>query len=620
MWFGKATVMGRSGWAGNSTSIEKPAGSLESSSLRARSESEVNRLDRVHRSTQIPGPFRWLAWVGLATVGRLSAGRFLAGLLSVGLLASCSSAPEQKLNLLVLSADSLRADRLALWNEPSSDGVGVETPALAALAARGTLFRNVWAVAPWTAPSMVSVFTGLYPPSHGAVARDDTTPLSIDTLPRLADHNAYCVGNFSFFSGISYFRNLGLPPAVPGLQHGREPEVLANWLDGEVGQSPFFAWIHLLEPHLPYGATGYRAKDVQIAGSSGLEASQLQATVPVGSVEFEDGDRQRLLDLYDSDIEKLDQRIAEITQVLESRDLLDNTIVVFIADHGEELLEHGWVGHASTSIEAKVTREILRIPLLILGPGVEAGVESDDLAQHVDLLPTVNRLLGWHELERTDGRDLLRPRGWLSGLFGARHRQFAFVDSSVGGNLTPVERRQERLQAVTDGRCLVEASSRPGEPDGFKLVAFDSADCDQRKLQAALRDWREEQLQQRLAILQQDSESGGPSLDEVDDYELSIDGLAPVDGSILGWREQSGQLELEWSGEERAYWVQYEVGRGVLAVRGVFQVEQRRIAFGPFPEGFWNDLAGYSPFRYRVLDPEMEARSDWVEFSLESTR
>ena len=65
---------------------------------------------------------------------------------------------------------------------------------------------------------------------------------------------------------------------------------------------------------------------------------------------------------------------------------------------------------------------------------------------------------------------------------------------------------------------------------------------------------------------------------------------------------------------------EYDVGSGLLAARGAFPVEETSIAFGPFPLAFWNDLAGYSPFRFRVLDPERKIRSVWHRFSLEGAK
>jgi hypothetical protein len=540
-------------------------------------------------------------------------------------LVGCGGAPPPRSadrpSLLLLSADSLRADRLALF-EPAT---GVRTPRLERLARTGVRFSATWAVTPWTAPSMVSVFTGLYPPRHGVAYRDDTTPLGLPTLPRILADAGYRVGNFSFFSAISYFRNLGFPAPPAGLGHDREAEIFARWLETTRDGEPFFAWIHLLHPHLPYGASGYRARSVAVPGSSGLEASQLKATLPVGSAEFATGDRERLLELYDADVSELDRAVGAILDALAERALLERTVVVFVADHGEELLEHGWVGHASTAQEAKLVPEVLRIPLLLVGPGVVRGEVSHRLAQHVDVMPTVLGLLGVEAPGGMDGRDLLaRPspvRRLLASVGLAEgDRSFVYFDSSPGGNLTPPERRHERLQGVADGVCLLTSHTAGGGEETAVVPLADDATCDREALADALRRWREEQGAGRLELLARHGDDGAVDLDRLQMFDDGLEIRTPASGAGLEWGDGGGQLELEWTGKGPRFWVQYDIGRGAASVRGTFEVEQTRLVFGPFPRGFWNDLAGYSPFRFRVADPAARRRSAWHSFTVVETR
>ena len=551
------------------------------------------------------------------------------------LVTACDhSEPQRPTHLLVISADSLRVDRLSAFLERNGADVvepvsvsmpvpmPVPMPTLDTLADRGVTYVDAFTVTPWTAPAMVSVFTGLFPPSHGVQVRDDTTPERLPTLPRLAAQNGLRVGNFSFFSGISYFRNLGLPAPPKGLQHGREPEVFATWLDQSPSE-PFFAWIHLLEPHLPYGASGYRAKDLQIEGSSGLEASQLKATVPLNSAEFAPGDRARLLDLYDQDVLRLEERLAELVAALESRDLLEETLIVFVADHGEELLEDGWVGHASTAAHAKLIPEIVRIPMLFSWPGLpEVGSRESGLVQQTDILPSVVDLFGWERLQLSDGKIL--PGLGKAGLFGGPEREVAFFDSSVGGNLTPDSARADRLQGVTDGICLLSSATAPGVTETVEVRPLRRGVargiCDKALLSRRLEVWRRAQAAQRLETLQQGAADDAPEPEAIDGFEERLALALPSPDEVLTWQRSGGLLSLSWEAQEPV-WVQYRVGEGVLAVRGAFKVDQPGgIAFGPFPEGFWNDLAGYSPFRFRILDDTARTRSGWRHFSLEKTK
>ena len=539
--------------------------------------------------------------------------RAIFGLLTLAVLAGCSTEPPRH-SVLVVSVDSLRVDRLALWNPET----GVATLHLEALADRGSLYTHAWTTAPWTAPSMVSLFTGLHPPSHGIFARDDTTPPGLPTLPGQLADRGYRRGNFSFFSTISYFRNLELGEPQEGLGHAHIAEAFEGWLAEGEPEEPFFAWVHLLEPHLPYGATGYRATEVQVPGSSGLEEAQLRAAVPVGTAEFEEGDRETLLALYDQDLAAMDEALGRVLAALADQGREESTLVVFVADHGEELLEHGWIGHASTAKEAKMVPEVLRVPLVLAGPGVPTGEVHENLVQPVDVLPTLGRLLDLPLPETLDGVPLpgFGPSWWPFRSERAR----AFFDSSAGGNLTPVDRREERIQGVTDGRCLLTEHLVPGKPDQVSLTATPPYDatCDEAartRLGEALEDWRSRQARQRLAVLS----AGGGTPDVpagADGFAEAITVRSPLDGEVLVWKANRGQLVLEWESEGDRYWVEYEAGAGAREVSGVFTVETPRITFGPFPQGFWNDLAGYSPFRFRVLDADREERSPWVEFEV----
>lgn len=550
---------------------------------------------------------------GFLTRCRLVA--LLFGLLITGLIACGGPRVSRTTSVLLISPDSLRIDRLRLFNPED----GRPTPSLEALAARGTTYLNAWSTSPWTAPSMVSVMTGLFPPSHGVAYRDDTTPSALPTLPRLLAAEGHWLGNFSFFSQISYFRNLGLGPAVDGLDHATVATAFGDWLRELRADQPFFAWVHLLETHLPYGATGYRASQVAIPGSSGLERAQLDGTVPVGTVEFAVGDRQALLELYDRDVQTMDRALGTLLAALDETDRTATTLVIFVADHGEELLEHGWVGHASTSIAAKMVPEILRVPLILAGPGVPAGQERQELVQQVDILPTVIELMGLLEPPASDGRLLpgIADRWWH------RPRSVAFFDSSLGGNLTPQERRDERLQAVTDGRCLVSSHSygdRDPQMDSLAVAIAGCADASAERLHKVLEGWRKEQAGQRLEILARDSSGTAPSSAEADAFAAELAIVEPRDGVRLAWEETRGHLALAWDGDGDGdgggeLWLEYRLGT-TIPVTGSFRLEQQRVMFGPIPAGFWNDLASYSPFQIRVVDAERHLRSPWVRFEV----
>ena len=515
-------------------------------------------------------------------------------------LVACTTTPrreEPPPNVLLITADSLRADRVE-WAAPG------RTPALAALAARGVRFDRAYTVTPWTAPALVSVFTGLYPPTHGVVNRDDTTPKKLPTLPRILSARGYTLANYGFFTGVSYYRNLGLPePAIAGAEVVGS-QALSEWLTA--APEPFFAWIHYAEPHLPYGAGGYEAAVAKVEGSSGMTRAQVSATVPLGAgYAFAPGDREKLLALYDEDVARMDADLGKVLEALERRGLAGRTIVVFTADHGEELLEHGWVGHASTSGEAKLTEEVLRIPLVVAGPSVPGGRETKALAQNVDVLPTILHLAGVPRPKGTQGVSL------VPAFRGTSPRRLAFFDTTPGGHLTPESQKAEKLQGVSDG-TRTEIERLGGERKEY--------DASAPSLAPALSRWRREQARARLKVL---SEYGGAiRLDskEVDGWAETLEVKAPSPDARLRFHEAGAAIRLEWVGptrDEPPYFLEYRIGSGILSASGAFGVAEPWISFGPFPVAFWNDLSGYSPFRFRVLDPAGKRRSAWRSFAVE---
>ncbi len=528
---------------------------------------------------------------------------------AVAVVAGCQFPPTRQVarpNVLVVIVDSLRSDRLALWNREAA----AATPHLDRLAASGVVFTNAWAVTPWTAPSVVSVFTGLYPPSHGVVHRDDTTAPGLPTLATLLAAEGYRLGNFSFFSHLSYFANLGFPAPDSRLGHRHATAMFRDWAPGG---SPFVAWVHLIEPHLPYGASGYSARAVGVPGSSGLERCQLAADVPVGSVSFADGDREVLSRLYDRDLEAMDAALGELLATLADAGLTDSTLVVVVADHGEELLDRGWVGHASTSLEAKLIPEILRIPLLLAGPSVPRGVVSDALVQQVDVLPTLLSLADVTSPDTLDGRPIRFSRNRADA-----GRRRVFFDSTTGGNLTPLERRDERWQGVSDGACLLTVHTHPGGSDHLS-EALTGAACTPRtvaRLERDLAEWQEDQVRQRLTLLGDRTTVDRPPASDVATFAEDLPTGEPAAGATLTWAATGGTIRLVWPATGSTCWVEYDVGEGLTRAEGAFPTTGDGAAFGPFPQGFWNDLAGHNPYRYRLLCPELGRRSPWVEFRL----
>ena len=299
-------------------------------------------------------------------------------------------------NIILISIDTLRADRV---------GRGL-TPAIDALAARGVKFTNVRATAPLTLPSHASLMTGVIPPLHGVrengVLFDRKTP----TLARLLKDAGYRTG--AFVGAYVLNRRFGLDEGFDTYDDAvRRDMERAEQLEAErpgsavidaalawlptgglsAGDAPFFAWIHMYDPHAPYTPPAdFLAK----AGGNG----------------------------YDGEVAYADAQVGRVMEALRSRNLAERTIVVVTSDHGEALGEHGEQTHGMLVYDAT-----LRVPLIVSAPWLAANAGSagkaDDRPRSLtELTPGLLHLAGVVTPQGLCGSLLADPGEQVSGSIG----------------------------------------------------------------------------------------------------------------------------------------------------------------------------------------------------------
>jgi arylsulfatase A-like enzyme len=324
-------------------------------------------------------------------------------------------------NVLLLLVDTLRADQLGIYGASPSP-----SPALDAFAARGLVFDVAVGQASWTMPAVASIFSGLHPRSHGAVGADvddgngqagygTLLPDGVVTIAETAEDAGVTTFGVSTNLLISRASNLAqgfetfleLPFDQKTRDYAPAADVNAQFLDWlrRERQYRFFAYLHYMEPHGPY-APPARFRPAPPAGMrSDLAAGWIQdygRAVNEGRVAAPaPAEVAYLRQLYDGDIRSWDEQFGALTAELERQGLLDRTIVVVVADHGEEFLEHGNLEHGGHLYD-----ETVHIPLVIVGPGIPAGRRTDT-AQGIDLLPTIAGLLGAQTPAGLSGRNLL---------------------------------------------------------------------------------------------------------------------------------------------------------------------------------------------------------------------
>ena len=343
-------------------------------------------------------PFRHSSGTGIVSLIALLCILPAAG----GLFTACS-ADDRPQNVLLISIDTLRADRLSCYGyeRPTS-------PAIDELAARGLLFENSVAQSPWTLPSHAAMLTGRFPHRVGMVDDSRTLPADTATLASILDENRFITGAFvnshylqrkhGFDRGFLTFEH------VDGVDENKGQEITRKaieWLD-RYGAKSFFLFVHYYDVHSSYTPSAEFAR--QFTGAYGGPAAG--TTVQLlrareGELELSAEDIAHVSDLYDAEIRQLDTKIGRLLAHLKSSGLDRNTLVVLSADHGEEFLEHGGLLHGRTFYN-----EVVNVPLIMSGPGVASGRRVAGVSMLADIVPTLLGRLGIAHGGPFDGEDL----------------------------------------------------------------------------------------------------------------------------------------------------------------------------------------------------------------------
>jgi arylsulfatase A-like enzyme len=414
-------------------------------------------------------------------------------------------------NVVVVLIDTLRQDRLGAYGyeRPTS-------PHFDALARESVLFEQAQTPAPWTLPAIVSAFTSTWPTEHGVLATGQRVPSTLVPLAERMRRLGYRTGAF-----------VANPHAGPGsgLHRGYErvvtsmfevdKQAVSRWLD-ENGAAPFFLYLHSVEPHHPYAAPrrfysklGVRPPLDQHALveqtrryieliQTGNSHDRIRAQQALGEQPELLADlaprRDDLDEIYDACVAWADDNLGAVVQMLRERGLLDRTVVVVMADHGEEIFDHGRLLHGQS-----VHGELTRVPFVFRLPAAAgAGRRIEAPVTLVDLVPTLLDLLG-AEAELRDpalrGRSL-RPLidggeadGAAPQVASIRiEREFGFAASPSTGkvNIAVVEGPWKGIWNLEVGRFeLYHTEDDPGET---RDRAADEPERVER-LQSAARTW-----------------------------------------------------------------------------------------------------------------------------------
>ena len=380
-------------------------------------------------------------------------------------------------NIVLITVDALRADYLKLYER---DAVA-QTPVLDRFAKDGVLFQESYAQASWTKPAFATLFTGLYPEAHKATTKTAMLPEEIDTLAeRLAAGGYYTKGFsnnpnvtriFQFDQGFVDYTDLKPAPVFGAplsatklslyevLRKGKQrlsaklaflpgigamqvtdfyqpaktvTEEAVQWLDstGMTLEQPFYLYLHYMDTHDPF----------MDHARPGVGYARARMENPPASM------AEEMRVAYVSEIEYFDQYLGVLLEELKQRNRYEDTLIVVVADHGEEFQDHGGWWHGQTLFD-----EVIGVPMLLKLPGnAHAGTVNTDLARQIDLPPTILHLAGLEPGEHMSGRPLYLKTGG----FDNAAIQYSYAENDFEGNVLRAVRNKtwKYIEALGTGK------------------------------------------------------------------------------------------------------------------------------------------------------------------------
>ena len=420
--------------------------------------------------------------------------------------ASSMAASEPRPHILVLSVDTLRADRMGSYGYARKT-----SPHLDDLLAKGARFADARTIEPLTAPALASMLTSLPPHEHGSTRNGLRVRPELPSLPKILRRHGYKTGaivgswtlraklwamegHFDHFEEVlTKARWLGMVKREATAEDLNEAAL--DWFGEQIeseASRPVFLWVHYVEPHAPY-------------------LLQRDFMNQIGS--SPDGNNYSESNKYDSEIAYVDFQISQLLDDVEDLVAADNTMVLFVSDHGESLGEHGYWGHGRHLYEPS-----LHIPMGITWPGRVEPTVVEAPALILDLAPTVVGLLGIDVPNFFQGVDWSKvfagavepPRDRVTlyqahrGSVGAKEDQTKVREKGLL-EVARLEGGKKEILRVTNGRRRV-----------FDLVAdpeeLDSLVREQTEISEGLRTWLES-VQAGLILA---DELPPPSLSEED--------------------------------------------------------------------------------------------------------
>ncbi len=355
---------------------------------------------------------------------RVKPAAILLSSLLAALLSSCSRGAKipRPEHIIVITIDALRPDHLGGYGyardiSPNIDG----------LARRGVVFLNAYANAPWTKPSVASLFSSLPPNIHRTVDRDHALPDQVQTMAEMLKESGYFT---SFFNGgnpliheCRFDQGFDFYQYQETLDSAGVVGSVSSFLSQTQGKS-LFIYIHLMDLHLPYHLHDGNRELAARAPRNFIPGQFERRDVrePTARGELSGDEKAYLVALYDEQIRYSDKTVGQLVALFQAAGLLDRSLLILTSDHGEEFWDHDNYEHAHSLYE-----EVLRVPLIMVYEHLPA-LRLNSRVRLVDILPSVMELAEpgfkrgemagdsvWRYLRKDDGNRSVFAGGTLHG-------------------------------------------------------------------------------------------------------------------------------------------------------------------------------------------------------------
>ena len=427
-------------------------------------------------------------------------------------------------------------------------------PHLSRLAAAGTPFTRAYTTAPWTLPSHASLFTGTYTSSHGAHGDHTELRRDVPTLPETLQaagyetvghsNNTWISGEFGFDRGFETFRrgwqyrqsetDLGPiaheldsvskvktalsrvfqgNPLVNGLNllyamyrpdegAAHTTDAVIRWLQGRSGERPFFLFCNYLEPHIPYTPPRSFAEPFLPDGVDYEAATAIRQdprAFDVGEYDLTDHELSALLGLYRGELAYVDAQLGRLITAMQSAGVWENTLLVVLGDHGENIGDHGFLGH-----QYNVYDTLLHVPLVVHGGPYTGGEAVENLVQLLDIPQTVCSVLGLEDTDHAEG-----PGRPLPPIGTGRDR----IIAEYVAPQPPVATLEERFGDLPPRVRAWDRSLRTLRTNEWKLIRGSDGHTELYNVEA-------------------------DPAETVDQSATATDTLADLEGQLAAWREE----------------------------------------------------------------------------------